>query len=125
MIIKASIYNIHSGEINRRVVCPCDHIETQCSAGQDFFLNCPPNATHIINGKPVTVAPPPPTREELISGIRVQRNHRLSASDWTQMQDVPLTTEERAAWITYRQTLRDFPSTCDPENVAWPLTPEV
>jgi len=36
------------------------------------------------------------------------RNNLLSESDWTQMPDAPLTEEEKTAWQTYRQALRDI-----------------
>lgn len=55
--------------------------------------------------------------------VRAQRNELLSSSDWTQMPDVPLTPEQKQAWAVYRQVLRDFPSTCDPENPVWPTPP--
>ena len=35
----------------------------------------------------------PPTTEELMVGIRAQRNQLLVESDFTQLPDVPLTTE--------------------------------
>ena len=65
--------------------------------------------------------------QELITGakweeVRTERNKLLSESDWTQNQDVPETT--RNAWTTYRQTLRDIPSTySSPEEVVWPTKP--
>lgn len=46
--------------------------------------------------------------------MRTKRDGLLAASDWTQMPDVPLTDEQRAAWATYRQALRDAPATWTP-----------
>ena len=48
--------------------------------------------------------------------MRKIRDSLLAASDWTQMPDSPLTDDERAAWATYRQALRDAPAT-------WTLSP--
>ena len=74
--------------------------------------------------------------QELIIGakweeVRTERNKLLSESDWTQNQDVPETT--RNAWTTYRQALRDLPTTATPtldsdgdldkSSVAWPDKP--
>jgi hypothetical protein len=56
-------------------------------------------------------------------GIRAQRNKLLAESDWTQLADVNLSPEQKEAWKIYRQTLRDFPETCDPFNPAWPVPP--
>jgi len=50
--------------------------------------------------------------------MRAQRDACLVASDWTQMPDSPLTDEQRQAWATYRQALRDFPSTWTPAETA-------
>lgn len=53
--------------------------------------------------------------------VREKRNRLLTASDWTQLPDVPLTTKE--AWATYRQQLRDITLQPDPFNIAWPVAP--
>lgn len=44
----------------------------------------------------------------------------LQQSDWTQLPDVPLTEEQKTAWATYRQALRDLP---DLPDVAFPNPP--
>lgn len=51
------------------------------------------------------------------------RDALLSKSDWTQLQDSPLSTQKLAEWATYRQLLRDI-TTQDPDNITWPDTPE-
>lgn len=51
---------------------------------------------------------------------RSTRNKLLSESDWTQMNDSPLSNEDKTAWATYRQELRDVS-----DLAAWPqLSPE-
>ena len=56
--------------------------------------------------------------------LRRERNERLSACDWTQAADSPLTAEQRAAWATYRQSLRDLPSVYGGEGpIPWPVAP--
>jgi hypothetical protein len=53
--------------------------------------------------------------------LRIERNRRLAASDWTQVADAPV---DQAAWATYRQALRDMPGvTVDPQNPVWPAQP--
>jgi hypothetical protein len=53
--------------------------------------------------------------------FRVERNNRLSSSDWTQVSDAPV---DQAAWAVYRQELRDLPAnTEDPNEVVWPKPP--
>ena len=61
----------------------------------------------------------------LLANIRKQRNVLLTKSDWTTFTDSPLTSEKKHDWTTYRQALRDFPETCDPENPVWPTAPEI
>lgn len=59
--------------------------------------------------------------------IRMRRTALLSACDWTQMPDAPLSSDVKEAWRLYRQALRDLP-TSQPdatlETVEWPSPPE-
>ena len=48
--------------------------------------------------------------EKLIE-IRTIRNQRLTESDWRVGVDSPLSDEEKAVWIAYRQSLRDCTGT--------------
>ena len=43
--------------------------------------------------------------------IRNKRNELLKESDWTQVNDCPLSDSEKTEWATYRQALRDLPTT--------------
>jgi hypothetical protein len=59
---------------------------------------------------------------EQAKSMRVTRNQKLSDSDWTQLADSP---ENKAAWATYRQALRDVPTQAGfPWEVQWPQQPE-
>jgi hypothetical protein len=74
---------------------------------------------------PVSPTPEPtPTPEPgplTWDSVRAQRNQLLTQSDWTQLADAPLSPEQRNAWATYRQALRDLPSSfSSPEGVVWP-----
>ena len=57
---------------------------------------------------------------------RVQRDGLLAASDWTQLPGEPLTDEQKAAWDTYRDELRDYPAQSDRVSTLpeWPTPPE-
>lgn len=73
----------------------------------------------------VRVDLPDNNSEKYESRMRLHRDGCLTASDWTQMPDSPLTDEQRQAWATYRQALRDFPSTWTPaETAEFPDPPE-
>jgi hypothetical protein len=55
--------------------------------------------------------------------IRAQRDSLLTASDWTDLPNSPVKNKE--AWLAYRQSLRDLPSTFKtPEEVVWPEKPQ-
>ena len=47
--------------------------------------------------------------------MRTARNALLSASDWTQLPDAQC---DKIAWATYRQALRDFPTTWEESETA-------
>ena len=59
-------------------------------------------------------------------GHRTTRNKLLADSDWTQMNDSPLSNEDKTAWATYRQELRDL-SDLDAwpnlDDADWPVKP--
>ena len=52
--------------------------------------------------------------------IRIERNAKLIASDWTQVADAPV---DAAEWATYRQALRDITNQTNPFNIFWPAVP--
>lgn len=57
--------------------------------------------------------------------MRSDRSQRLRSTDWTQMDDAPLTALEKAAYQTYRQALRDLPSLPGFPDVEWPALPTI
>ena len=46
--------------------------------------------------------------DRAMADLRSRRNQLLAASDWTQVADVALTTEDDTAWRDYRKALRDL-----------------
>ena len=59
-------------------------------------------------------------------GHRTTRNKLLADSDWTQMNDSPLSNEDKTSWATYRQELRDMSDLASWPNIAdddWPVAP--
>ncbi|HHA2379325.1 TPA: tail fiber assembly protein [Stenotrophomonas maltophilia] len=57
--------------------------------------------------------------------LKAERAQRLRATDWTQMDDAPLTALEKTAYQTYRQALRDLPSVPGFPDVPWPTLPTI
>lgn len=63
----------------------------------------------------------PRTNETQWAVIRTQRSKLLTSCDWTQLPDVPGSTQ--AAWSNYRKALRDITNQSDPFNINWPENP--
>ena len=53
------------------------------------------------------------TNAEPMRLLRLERNTRLTACDWTQSRDLTLSNDD--AWKTYRQALRDLPASASPK----------
>lgn len=75
---------------------------------------------------PKVPAATPPTAQAVYDVraaiVRTNRDRRLTASDWTQLPDVP--EEIRDAWAGYRQRLRDVTEQPGfPAEVTWPAPP--
>lgn len=63
----------------------------------------------------------PIPEHEMSAKVRSERNMRLLACDWTQVADSPA---DKAAWVTYRQELRDISAQAGfPWAVVWPQEP--
>tara|TARA_B100002052_G_scaffold102749_1_gene94827 strand:- start:643 stop:1485 length:843 start_codon:yes stop_codon:yes gene_type:complete len=61
------------------------------------------------------------------SKVVLIRNFLLMDSDWTQLGDAQLTTQQKADWVTYRQKLRDIPQEQNESSAAtvvFPVTPK-
>jgi hypothetical protein len=88
-------------------------------------------AIEMFNNEKQRIADEKKAQEELIEAekdywklLRDLRNSKLSRCDWTQIADVSLTEEQKIAWGTYRQELRNLPAnTEDPKNPVWPVEP--
>ena len=58
------------------------------------------------------------------SMVRMERNAKLSQTDWTQIADASLGAHTAEEWATYRQELRDLPSKHSKvSEVVWPTPP--
>jgi len=96
------------------------------------------------DGTSLQVRPPPPSKYYVWSGtswqiassayledLRFERDRRLFGSDWTQLPDAPLTSEQIQQAADYRQELRDMtdPIVANPqayvniEDAPWPTPP--
>jgi len=88
----------------------------------------PNSATQKVAGGEVVPKTPEEIAGEALAAtwaeVRARRNALLTACDWTRLDDAAVTVEQRAAWATYRQALRDVPqNNPDPSAVVWPKGP--
>jgi hypothetical protein len=61
------------------------------------------------------------TDETYLTRMRYWRNTELTRTDWTQLSD---SVCDKQAWATYRQALRDLPtSNADPRKIQLPVEP--
>ena len=69
---------------------------------------------------------------EPMKKLREERNKRLLECDFYFVTDFPYPTETiKQSWLTYRQALRDLPTTASPQldanrdltNITWPTPP--
>lgn len=73
----------------------------------------------------VVVPEPEPVPSDPWADLRAERDHLLAASDPRALPDFPQTEASRAAWLAYRQALRDLPDvTSDPLAPVWPEPPQ-
>lgn len=71
------------------------------------------------------VVPAEPSQAGTAAQVRGFRNGLLSSSDWTQLPDAQLNTQQKQLWAEYRQLLREVPQQSGfPANVVWPLSPD-
>ena len=117
-----TIYKTSTGEIlySTTTETPIDQVGLQ----EDESIiegSYPSNEFVITDGSAVT------RTDNILDIVRDLRNSLLQASDWTQMPDSPLSESKKAEWVTYRQTLRDLPSTessvTDLNSIVWPTKP--
>ena len=72
------------------------------------------------------VAVPEPTDEDFAVHVRAERDSKIAATDYLAMPDYPLSDEDKAAVMAYRQALRDVPTQDGfPREVVWPEVPSV
>jgi hypothetical protein len=64
-----------------------------------------------------------PDLRDPMTRIRWVRDYYLKESDFVDLPNTPLDPDIVVQWLNYRQQLRDFPATCDPNNPVWPEKP--
>ena len=118
-----TIYNLETGEIEYSTSTVAQINEVGLTEGQGIIEgDYQPNEYKIVDGE-ATVR-----TDNVLEILRNKRNELLKESDWTQVNDCPLSDSKKQEWATYRQELRDLPSLYQSANniadVIFPNIPE-
>lgn len=132
-----TIYSQSTGQILK--VVQTNEIDLQLQNDEAYVKGLVDDSSYYIqNEEPVQIPPSPNqyatfdfatkqwvlNQNQAIADVISKRQKLLYASDWTQIPNNPLTTEQQASWATYRQELRDIPSQSGyPLDVIWPTPP--
>ena len=125
--MKNYIVHDENGNILRTGICQDDMMYLNARENETVIEGIASDKRHIVvNGKicdkPVDLDA---LKVELQERLRVTRNAKLSASDWTQLADV--SSENKDKWKEYRQALRDLPEQYQEatsfEDIIWPTQP--
>lgn len=132
-----TIYSEATGQI-LKVVDTTD-IDSQIQDGEAWIEGSFDDSSYYIQNFLAVKIPPQPsgyyvfdfnTKQWVLdeniatNDVLQKRKKLLYASDWTQIPNNPLTTEQQTAWEGYRQELRDVTSQPGyPLNVIWPTAP--
>ena len=118
-----TIYNLETGEIEHSTSTVAEINEVGLSEGQGIIEgDYQPNNYKVVNGEAIQ------RTDNVLEILRNKRNELLNESDWTQVNDCPLSDSKKQEWATYRQELRDLPSSHQATNniadVIFPTIPE-
>jgi|13_taG_2_1085334.scaffolds.fasta_scaffold18303_3 hypothetical protein len=129
-MINAVIYDAASGEVVKVLTSPdLDCVTANVQVDQGYIVSDWPDdiENYVVSDGALSRKPQSEIderiAEEQVIKLRGQRDALLMSSDWTQMPDSPLSDAKKQEWATYRQELRDLPSTADPANPTWPSKP--
>lgn len=93
-------------------------------AGSPVGYTVDPQPPRLVSQLLRELASRPAPDGDRLAYLRHVRDLLIGCTDWTQANDSPLTEAQRAAWATYRQSLRDLPSVYAGEGpIPWPVAP--
>ncbi len=118
-----TIYDLTTGEIYHSTTTVADINEVGLQEGQGIIEGSyQANEYIVVDGEAVV------RTDNILEILRLKRDALLAESDWTQVNDSPLSDTKKAEWSTYRQELRDLPSsyqsTTNFDDVVFPTQPD-
>jgi len=118
-----TVYDLATGEIEYSTTTVAAINEVGLQEGQGIIEgNYQANEHIVVDGEAVARI------DNILEILRLKRDALLTESDWTQVNDSPLSDTKKAEWATYRQELRDLPSshqsTTNFDDVVFPTQPD-
>ncbi len=118
-----TVYDLTTGEIDHSTTTVAEINEVGLQEGQGIIEGSyQANEYIVVNGESVI------RTDNILEILRLKRDALLTESDWTQVNDSPLSDTKKAEWSTYRQALRDLPSshksTTNFDDVVFPSQPD-
>jgi hypothetical protein len=118
-----TVYDLATGEIEYSTTTVAAINEVGLQEGQGIIEgNYQANEHIVVNGEAVA------RTDNILEILRLKRDALLTESDWTQVNDSPLSETKKTEWATYRQELRDLPSshqsTTNFDDVVFPTQPD-
>jgi len=118
-----TVYDLTTGEIDHSTTTVAEINEVGLQDNQGIIEgNYQANEHIVVDGEAVARI------DNILEILRLKRDALLTESDWTQVNDSPLSDTKKAEWATYRQELRDLPSshqsTTNFDDVVFPTQPD-
>lgn len=118
-----TVYDLATGQIEYSTTTVAAINEVGLQEGQGIIEgNYQANEHIIVDGEAVA------RTDNILEILRLKRDALLTESDWTQVNDSPLSDTKKTEWATYRQELRDLPSshqsTTNFDDVVFPTQPD-
>lgn len=118
-----TVYDLATGQIEYSTTTVAAINEVGLQEGQGIIEgNYQANEHIVVDGEAVARI------DNILEILRLKRDALLTESDWTQVNDSPLSDTKKAEWATYRQELRDLPSSHQSatnfDDVVFPTQPD-
>lgn len=118
-----TVYDLTTGEIDHSTTTVAEINEVGLQDNQGIIEGSYQANEFIITNSEAVVR-----TDNTLEILRLKRDALLTESDWTQVNDCPLIDAKKAEWATYRQSLRDLPSshesTTNINDVVFPTQPD-
>ena len=122
MMYTYTVYNTATGEIEYTTSGVAHQSDIPLETGFSIMEGSYSATEYIISDGEAVLR-----TDNVSAKLRLKRDVLLSESDWTQVSDSPLSDSKKAEWATYRQQLRDLPSTYSSatsiDDVVFPTEP--